>query len=436
METLLTESLWGDEGFSAMAVQQPFLETMGIVMRDTAPPLFYVVGWIWGRMFGFSEVSLRSLSLLLMLGAAWFAYKIVAGISKDKLAAVAAGFLAFFSPFLTPFAFEWRMYALFAFLVTGSVYFFSARKWRGYVLFTSAALYTHHYAWFTVVGQGLWFGLSQFDWKSLRTFFRQIWPFWMVMILYLPWIYPMYLQVARVKGQGFWLSVPTFAEVLALLGRFAIGGIEGSFQFPVVMLVAILIIGKDWRRAAKRWMELLVIFLMPVVLAYAVSQVLIPIFYDRYLLSVVVGMGILVVIGIKKWAWPALVLLIGVYLYSSILLFTHPAKRPFRELASYIRSEQRVGDFLINHNGKAHHLWEAKYYGIDAPIYTPEGPLPLYVGTAQMKEGDTIEKFPEDVERLGVITSDPVENVLLGESWELGEVAEFGELKVLWFTHL
>jgi len=45
--------------------------------------------------------------------------------------------------------------------------------------------------------------------------------------------------------------------------------------------------------------------------------------------------------------------------------------------------------------GAAHHLWESKYYGIFGPIYTPDGPLPLYVGTAQMTEEDTIDNLPE-----------------------------------------
>lgn len=88
---------------------------------------------------------------------------------------------------------------------------------------------------------------------------------------------------------------------------------------------------------------------------------------------------------------------------------------------------------MLNHNGKAHHLWESKYYGIEAPIYTPHGPLPLYVGTAQMGPEDTITEIPQ-ARRLGVISSDPVGEVVLPEPWTLSEVVEFGELKVLWFT--
>src|SRR3990167_5235609 len=206
METLLTESLWGDESFSAMAVKLPFGETMGVVMRDTAPPLFYFVGWIWGRVFGFSEVALRSSSLLLMIGAAVFAYAIVKRIGKDRFAAIGAGFLSLLSPFLVPFAFEFRMYALFAFLVVGSVYF-------------------------------------------------------LIGALYIPWLYPFYLQIARVKGAGFWLQAPGVWEILGTLGRFATGGVPAGFVLPTAFLVGGLLLGKDWKRIGKRWVELFVVFL-------------------------------------------------------------------------------------------------------------------------------------------------------------------------------
>ena len=436
METLLSESLWGDESFSAMAVQRPFWEMIGVVMRDTAPPLFYVLGWLWGRVFGFSEVALRSLSFLLMVGAAGFAALTVWQICKSRFLAVAAGLITIFTPFLVPFAFEWRMYALLCFTVAGSIYFFVARRWLGYIIFTTASLYTHHFALFTVASQGLWFLASEVDWNNRKALVMQLRPFWIVALLYLPWLYPMYLQVVRVRGAGFWLTVPTVSEVVDLLYRFMLGGVGGKWKAVVSILVGILLLGKDWRGIWQRWLEVMVVTLFPVLGAYLVSYFITPIFYDRYLLSVVVGMVVLTVVGVRKLLWPVIVGLIVIYVFSSLTLFFHPGKRPFRDLAAYVISERREGDFLINYNGKAHHLWESKYYGITAPIYAPSGPLPLYVGTAQMTAEDTSAKLPEDSLRLGVITSDPVENIILPSSWERQAVAEFGDLKVVWFSHL
>ncbi len=92
MLTLLNESLWGDEGFSALAVMKPFKEMIGVVMRDTAPPGFYVIGYAWTRLFGSSEVALRSLSLLLILGAAVFAGLLVKEVTKNKWQGVLVGY--------------------------------------------------------------------------------------------------------------------------------------------------------------------------------------------------------------------------------------------------------------------------------------------------------------------------------------------------------
>lgn len=429
----LTESLWGDEGFSAIAVQQPFLDTLGVVMRDTAPPLFYIVGWTWGRLFGFSEVSLRSLSLLLMTGAAVFAGMIVWRLSKDKVASVMTFLLASLAPFLVPYAFEWRMYALLNFMVMGSIYFFVIRSWWGYVIFSLGALYTHHFGLFTIAGQGIWFLVSDFEWNKPKKYLRQLWPFLVIGAGYVPWLYPMYLQVTRVQGAGFWLNVPTSREVGLLLLKFLIGGLEKKWWIIGGFLAGIMLVMKAWPKVWKKWLELLVIVLSPVGLSYLVSYLVTPVFYDRYLLSVVVGMMVLLVLGTKKK--PLLVgwLLVLIFGLQSWQQFSHPSKRPFREMAAYVKQELRDDDYLLNYNGGAHHIWESKYYGIPAPIYTPNGPLPLYVGTAQMKEDDTVDSIPEFAGRLGVIASEPVESMML-PGFSLIEYKEFGSLRFSWWS--
>lgn len=432
----LTESLWGDEAFSAMAVQQPFWETMGIVMRDTAPPLFYIIGFVWGHIFGFSEVALRSLSLLLMLGSGVWAGLIVYELQKDKLVAVLTGLLVIMCPFLTPFAFEWRMYALLTFTVTGSVYFFVAKKWVGYVILTVMALYTHHFALFTLLAQGGCFlvkgeGLGR---GGVGGFFRCWWPFLLVGFLYLPWLYPMYWQTIRVKGGGFWLSVPSWGEGINLLYRFVTGGVVERWRGAVAGAVGLLLLGKNWQRVGKEWLGLVIIFLAPAILAFGLSYLVTPIFYDRYLLSVAVGTIILTGLGTRRWLRPGLLLLVALYGYFSWQQFTQPTKRPFRELAAYVKTEKREGDYLVNINGQAHHLWESKYYGIPAPIYTPKGPLPLYVGTAQMKEEDTIGSLPKVEGRLGAITSEAVESVSL-PGYRREEDKQFGDLAIIWFKN-
>ncbi len=430
---LMTESLWGDEAFSALAVMKSFPEMIGVVMRDTAPPFFYVVGFWWARMFGSSEVALRSLTTLLMMGAAIFAGLIVYAIDRDKFKGLSAGTLALISPFLVPFAFEWRMYALLTFTVTASTYFFVTKKWGWYVGFALAALYTHHFAIFTVFAQGIWFLLTDFPWGKPKKWLREIQPFLLIGLGYSLWLYPMYIQVTRVKGSGFWLSVPKPNDLFDLLGRFATGGVTKIWQLIVGGLAAGLLLVKDWKGVGENWSGLLFIFLAPIGLAYVLSQVITPIFYDRYLLSGVIGSAVLIVLGTPRRFFILAAGLILIYGLASWGVFNSPKKRPFRDFAAYVKSEIKPTDKLINFNGRAHHLWETKYYGIPAPIYTPNGPLPLYVGTALMGKEDTVEKLPEVKGRLGVITSEPPDKIGF-DGYKLLESKQFGELAIVWLV--
>ncbi|MBI2008512.1 hypothetical protein HYS82_02540 [Candidatus Amesbacteria bacterium] len=425
MLTQLTESLWGDEAFSAVAVQKQFGDMVGVVMRDTAPPLFYVLGWVWGRVFGFSEVALRSLSLLLIGGTAVFAGMIVYRIQKKWKVASLTALLTFFTPFLGQFGFEWRMYALLAFTITGSIYFFVAKKWTGYVIFSLAALYTHHFALFTVAGEGVVFLLTEFKWK-----WKKLKPFGVVGLLYLPWLYPMYLQTVRVRGSGFWLTAPTLEQVGELVGKF----LEGGGKILAIPVAALLLF-KDWWRVGKKWIELAMIFAAPIVLAFAVSHLVTPIFYDRYLLSVAVGTAVLLGLGTRGAGIWILAGMVVAYGYVSWGQFTHPKKRPFRDMAGYVKTVMRPGDRLLNYNGRAHHLWESKYYGIPAPIYTAGGQLPFYVGVAQMTAEDTVRDLPKVKEgRLGVIASEPVDKIVL-PGFKLLEYKQFGELVFGWWKN-
>jgi len=327
------------------------------------------------------------------------------------------------------------MYALLAFTISGSAYFFITKNWKWWVMFSTAAIYTHHFGLFSLFGQGIWmvgeitvFHRRKKIFKAMSSF----WPFAMVGLLYVPWVYPMYLQTSRVQGAGFWLSVPTIKEGLNLLYRFVIGGVRQEYQTYLWILAGALLIGKDWRTIWKKWLKILVVFLTPVFLAWGASYLITPVFYDRYLLSVLVGMTVLLGLGTRKWAIPVLAILLGFYGWGSYQEFIHPAKRPFRELANYVKAEKKDEDYLLNLNGKAHHIWESQYYGIGAPIYTPDGPLPLYVGTAQMKPEDTIERLPEIKGRLGTIASEPPTTISL-PGWRQTDVVKFGDLNFIWW---
>ncbi len=62
----------------------------------------------------------------------------------------------------------------------------------------------------------------------------------------------------------------------------------------------------------------------------------------------------------------------------------------------------------------------------------PEGELPLWVGTAQMTEEDILKEIPGEAKRLVVVTSEPVEKVVIEGGWQASQVSEFETIRVVW----
>ncbi len=63
----LTQSLWRDEAFSVWITQDSLGEVIRRTGGDFNPPLYYILLHFWMRIFGRSEVTLRSLSLVFFI---------------------------------------------------------------------------------------------------------------------------------------------------------------------------------------------------------------------------------------------------------------------------------------------------------------------------------------------------------------------------------
>jgi hypothetical protein len=437
---MLNQSLWGDEAFSAVAVAKSFSEMLGVVARDTAPPGYYVANWLWTRVFGFSEIGIRSMSTLMMIIMAIYAGALVKELFDDKWGAWMAAIVVFFSPFLFDFAFEGRMYAILGMFGMMSTYYFFKKNWPAYSLTAVLTLYAQHFGVFLIFAQFLWFFLENWKdwgkiWKKKRVVgvVKKLLPFLIMGGLYLPWVYPLYKQVTKVGGGGFWLAVPKIKDLLDISLRFLTGGVAEKYRTEMGVIVLALVAGKEWRKYKKELGFCLFLLFFPILLAFLMSQVMTSVFFDRYLLFGVV-MGGVFLAGANRWWGKVLVMgLVVFYAYLSGVSFFNPQKRDFRGLAQIIKREIKTEDKLINYNGKAHHLWESKYYGVGAPIWSPGGPLPYWVGTAQMEENDVIYELPEPTGRLGVISSNSLGDTVLPEEWEMESYEEKGELKIIWY---
>jgi hypothetical protein len=410
MNNLFNCSLWGDEAFSAVLARRPFWPMMKIVANDTSPPLMYIIMWIWFRIFGSSEISIRSLSLLFYLGTMIFIYLIAKELFSKK-AAIWSVLLSFFNPFLFPYAFEGRMYFCLLFFVTASYYFLIKKNNLWYIITASAALYSHHFAIIAI--------FSQFLWKTLvleKITFKNILQTTKIYIIigltYIPWFYPLYLQTKLVSG-GFWLGTPKLKDLAGVFVHFIIHEIVFKAQKYLPVLIVIILAIRKWSKKHFDKSLLLITWAIgPPLITFLISQTRLSIFYERYLLYCVPPIAILLASKTRQISSVFLSLLILTNIYISYSYFSNPYKRPFRQYTNWIKENVPPSIFLVNYNGGSHHLWETKYYGLNAPLFAPGSELPFFVGTAQMKEDDVITQLPPN-QQIGLISSERPENIEL-----------------------
>jgi uncharacterized membrane protein len=416
MLTVFNQSLWGDEAFSAILSMKSVRDIISIIIRDTSPPLFNLTEHFWYKIFGTGEMAIRLLVFIYLLIAVFFVYKIGAHLWDKKTGLIAAS-LTLLNTFLFAYGFEGRMYSLLLATVTASFYFFLKKNWPGYIIATTLALYSHHFAIFAVFVQGLWF-LKELFWGNRKAAFSIFKSFIAIVILYSPWLIPLYSQTKMVSG-GFWLAKPNLKDL-------------GQLTIKYLSVSLILLALRDWSKKFGKSAILVLWFAVPILITWLVSQKFQSIFYDRYLLYTIPAAMLLAASQMRRVGVIILAIVVLTYLSADFVYFTHPAKIPFRDLASYVKQTEMKGDFLINEDTGNHKLWESKYYGIPAPIYNPTNiPLPYFVGTALMEKGDIVSVLPKDVGRLGVITYKNADQLKIN-GFKASEEKSFGGLNFIW----
>lgn len=419
-----TASLWGDEAWAATLAVKPFIKIITIVAHDTSPPLYYLLLHFWMKIFGNSEIAIRSLSFLFFLVTVLVVYLIGKSLWDKKTGLIAATF-TFLNPFLFQYGFEGRMYSLLLLTTTLSMYFYLQKRKTGYILSTVAALYTHHFSIFAVLVQFLW-SLKEFKRKTIFALFK---PYLIITLAYLPWLYPLYYQTSLVAS-GFWLSKPTLKTIADLLGSFFLGTSRHNLQPAVALGITALFLLRRFGQWKKDGF-LLSWAIVPILFTFLISQLKSSIFFDRYLLYSLPPLLLLLASQRRVFS----LTFIFLTLFSLALIdgyyFTHPIKKPFKDLACYVKQNKKPEFGLINFNAQAHHLFESKYYGLSAPLYVPQGSLPFYTGTALMEKEDIVQTLP-DKEKIMVISSgDPEKTLLPGHHLE--EAVKFDSLYLLWF---
>jgi mannosyltransferase len=161
--TIDNQSFWTDEALTAYEAGLPFGAMLHTVARvETTPPLYFVLIWVWAKLFGTGTVALRSLSAIAGVAIVPIAYASARELLSRRAGVLAAAFVVV-NPFMIWYSQEARSYMLLAALTGASFLFFArARRdpsrrnlgwWAG---LSAAAVMTHFFAGFAVAPEALW----------------------------------------------------------------------------------------------------------------------------------------------------------------------------------------------------------------------------------------------------------------------------------------
>jgi uncharacterized membrane protein len=180
------EGLWNDELFTADTANPA--NSLGhiifLLKLDIHPPLHNLLSYFWSHIFSYNDTSLRVFNVVLGLGGLLSLYHLGKLLFNKKIALYAV-LLATVNFFLIRYSQEVRSYGLLFLLSNYSFYFFiklirgemNAKNSIGYVLITTALLYTHYFGMFVMASQFAasfviinWATVKRQFWKYLITF--------------------------------------------------------------------------------------------------------------------------------------------------------------------------------------------------------------------------------------------------------------------------
>ena len=205
--------LWTDELYTTGKSFQPsYPALLQMLSRDTHPPFYYSLLWIWGQLLTPSAVTLRLFSWVMYLagGVVITAQAGRLASVRPRLAMALAALFAFCSPYPVRFAIEGKGYALLVLLVALAWWWRQRQQPLLYGIAVALAASTHFY------------GLFLFAVTSLWDASRRRWPFAgaasMALLPSLLWILVASAYLLR-SGTGAWIGTPDFALLEDTLAR-------------------------------------------------------------------------------------------------------------------------------------------------------------------------------------------------------------------------
>ncbi len=311
----LNQSLWWDEAINVVYAQGSnfWWFVTKYPLGDFHPPGYFVILWIWGHLFNFSEISVRLPSIIFGVLTIYLTYLIGKELFGKKTGLVAALFLAV-APLHIYYSQEVRMYSLAAFAVSLSSYFLlkllhGRHNFLWYAVSLGLVLYSDYTAYLVIPAHMTFVFL--FHKQFLGRFLKGL---AIGMMTIAPWI-PIFmdqLSAGQEKAQVIsgWAKVvggTSIKEVMLLPIKIFIGRISFDNNLSYILLFIILASpfvlsfvklfkAKTDSKTAFLWLWLI----FPPVAAYLLSF-LIPVFSYFRFIFILPAFYLLTTIGLLQY---------------------------------------------------------------------------------------------------------------------------------------
>ncbi len=360
---LLHQSLRLDEAQSLWQTSHSFGRMYRLVAQDVHVPLYHTVLKLWIAAFGHGVAATRVLSLLLFVLTIPALYALARRVFDERSSLFAAALVAL-SPFLTWYGNEIRMYAALALIVVLNQLFFlrlfqraAGANWTGYAITALAGIYTHYFFWLTLVTQGVFYLVNRRRFAP-GTFVRLVAVGALMLAALAPWL--LFVRTQGGSGGSDPLLIdPTSVDLFNTFSQFLAGFQDNSINttlvalWPLLVLLSLLALQKT-KRVPPEVGYFLLMGLLPVLAAFAVSVTVRPVYVSRYLIVALPSLllfltWLLTVYGRRTSLVLRSVLLVGLVAASlhQALSTSTPAKEDYRAASDYLQSAAAPQDVVV-----------------------------------------------------------------------------------------
>jgi len=352
-----------DEAQSLWQTSHSLPRLLEIVAQDVHVPLYHILLHYWQIFWGNFIMSARFFSLIFFVLSIPLTYHLGKTLYSKSVGIFGSTLLSV-SPFLNWYGSEARMYSLLLFFTLVQVNAFVAifKKnirwaWYIYLISTILGLYTHYFFAMSIVIQIIfWIVYHQ---KFPKNFVVNMFlTMSAVSMTFVPWLAYVWSLGSSSNTKPV-LEAPSSVDFFNIFSQFLIGFQSdwGNSMFLSLwpILVIMIFVGLKKRQPESESITLLVLYVfLPVLAAFGVSLVLIPIFLSRYLILSVPFLYLLMGYIFETY-FPKIQILLKCIFFVMIIIGLISqirgqnirVKENFRDVAVYVQDTSTARDIVV-----------------------------------------------------------------------------------------